>query len=274
MKKAAPVVLVLLALVVAFVVGKGGRSRESVVPLSRAVADHEKAIDRGVGLALPLSADEERRMGEELDKQMGSRDPGAAPGTPAASRAALWKELGLTAAASPLVTRYRGRYAFRVVKEGGLNAFAGPGGFVYGTEELVTKLAKDPDALLFVLGHEIGHIELGHTADSMRYRADRNDPASAALSGAASVGRLFVQLHFSSGQELEADAFAVHLLRSLKRDPAAGLRAFDILGLTADKATKRDPGQVAVEGLADYFSTHPGAWERRAALEREAANTR
>lgn len=274
MKKAAPALLVLLALGVAVAVGKGGSSRESVVPLSRVVADHEKAVDRTVALALPLSPDEERRMGERLDAQMRSGHSDPAPGTPEATRAALCKELGLTAAASSLVTRFRGRYEFRVIKGGGDNAFAVPGGFVYVTDELMAKLVKDPDAVLFVVGHEIGHVELGHTGDSVRYRVDRNDPASAVLSGAAGLARLFAQLHFSPGQELEADAFSVRLLRSLKRDPAAGLRAFDALGLTADKATKRDPGRVAIEGLSDYFSTHPGAWERRAALEREAANTR
>ena len=64
------------------------------------------------------------------------------------------------------------------------------------------------------------------------------------------------------------------LLRSLHRDPSAGLRTFDALGLTADKEIRRGPGEVAVEGLSDYFATHPGAWERRNALEREATLTR
>ncbi|MDD5302580.1 MAG: M48 family metalloprotease [Elusimicrobia bacterium] len=273
MKTAAPVVLVGLALATAFVVSRGGRSRESLLPVSRAVAEHEKALDRGTAVVFPLSADEERALGEKIDKDL-RRASEPPPGAPGASRAALWKELGLEAAGSPIVKRFRGRYEFRTAEHGGVNAFAVPGGFVYATGDLLEKLHTDPDALLFVLGHEIGHVELGHCADAYRLRAGAKDPLRAVLGGVILIPRLLASLHFSPSQELEADTYAALLLRTLKRDPAAGLRVFDALGLTADKATKRGPGEVAVEGLSDYFSTHPGSWERRAALEREVRKGR
>lgn len=269
MKKVAPFVLVAAALGAAFVVSRGGRSRESLLPVSRAVAEHAKGLDRGSAIVFPLSADEERAIGEKLDKDL--RGPEPAAGEAGAARAALWKELGLEAAGSPLVKRFRGRYEFRTTRHGRLNAFAVPGGFVYATDALLEKLQKDPDAVLFVLGHEIGHIELGHCADAYRLRAGAKDPLRALLGGVILIPRLLASLHFSPSQELEADAYAVRLLRSLKRDPAAGLRAFDALGLTADKDPRRGPGGVVVEGLSDYFRTHPGSSERRAALEREAA---
>lgn len=272
MKKLAPFVLVALALSAAYAVSRSGSSRESLLPLSRAVAEHAKAVDRGTAIVFPLSADEERRIGEELDR--GLRESDSAPGTPQATYAALWKELGLEAASSPLVTRFRGRYEFRMTAHGGVNAFAVPGGFVYATAALLKKLKNDPDAILFVLGHEIGHIELGHTADAYRLRAGAKDPLRALLGGVILVPRLLASLHFSASQELEADAYAAKLMRSRRHDASAGLRTFDALGLTTDKATKRGPGEVAVEGLADYFSTHPGSWERRAALEREVAKAR
>lgn len=272
MRTLAPFVLVALALSVAFVVGRGGRSRESLLPVSRAVAEHGKALDRGSAVVFPLSADEERAIGERMAKDLGSSAP--APGTTDASRAALWKELGLEAAGSPLVTRFRGRYEFRVADHRQVNAFAVPGGFVYATFGLLEKLHKDPDALLFTLGHEIGHIELGHCADAYRLRAGAKDPLRALLGGVILVPRLLAALHFSPSQELEADAFAARLLRSLKRDPAAGLRAFDALGLKAEDGRRRGPGEVVLEGLSDYFRTHPGSAERRAALEREARASR
>jgi predicted Zn-dependent protease len=265
-RKAAPAVLVVFALAAAVTVGRGGRSRESILPVSRVVAEHGKALDRGTAVVFPLSADEERRIGEEIDRGLREADP--APGTPAASRAALWKELGFEAASSSRVSRFRGRYEFRTTTQGRVNAFAVPGGFIYATQALLDNLAKDPEAILFVLGHEIGHIELGHAADAYRLRAGAKDPLRAVLGGVIMIPRLLASLHFSASQELEADAYAVRLLRSLRRDPAVGLRAFDALGLTADKDTKRGPGTVAAEGLTDYFSTHPGSWERRAALER------
>ena len=267
MRKALPFVVVSAALAVALLLSRaGGPSRESLLPLSRTLAEQEKGVDRAAGAAFPLSADEERRIGEDLDRGL-FVEP--ALGTPRVLTAARWREFGSTAASSPLVARFRGRYVFRTTPEGGVNAFALPGGFVYATEPLLQKLGDDGDALLFVLGHEIGHVELGHCADAYRLRAGASDPVRAVLGGVLSVGRIFAALHFSSAQELEADAFSVRLMRSLKRDPTAGLRVFDALGLPADSQTKRGPGEVAVEGMTDYFRTHPGSWERRAALARE-----
>jgi len=268
-KTFAPILVVGLALSAAFVVSRGSRSRESLLPVSRAVAEHAKGLDRGSAVVFPLSADEERAFGQKLADGLQSSQP--APGTIEASRAALWRELGQDAASSPLVQRFRGRYEFRTTIEGGINAFAVPGGFVYATAGLLSRLAADPDALLFVLGHEIGHIELGHCADAYRLRTGAKDPLRAVLGAAILLPRLLASLHFSPTQELEADAYAARLLRSRRRDPAAGMRVFDALGLTADTAVKRGPGEVVVEGLTDYFRTHPGSWERRAALEREAA---
>lgn len=272
MKQLAPFALVALALAAAFIVSRSGPSRESLLPMSRAVAEHGKALDRDTAVVFPLSADEERAIGERIDKDLRATEP--IPGTPGASRAALWKELGLEAAGSPLVERFRGRYAFRVSAYEEVNAFAVPGGFVYATGALLEKLQEDPDALLFVLGHEIGHIELGHCADRYRLRAGAKDPVRAVLGGVIMVPRMLASLHFSPSQELESDAYAVRLMRSLKRDPAAGLRLFDALGLKAEADTKRGPGEVASEGLSDYFRTHPGSWERRGALEREARASR
>ena len=252
MKRLFPAALLIAAVAVAVVVGRGGRSRESLLPLSRAVAEHEKALDRGAAVVFPLSAEEERGVGAGLDARLAP--PAAAPGTPEASAAALWRELGMEAASSSLVTRFRGRYEFRAVARGGVNAFALPGGFVYATTELLQRMRSDPDALLFVLGHEIGHIELGHCADAYRLRAGAKDPVRAVLGGVASVGRLFAELHFSASQELEADAYGARLLVSLNRDPASSLRAMDALGLRADDRTKRGPGGVADRMVYDSIS--------------------
>ncbi len=273
MKRAVPAFVVIAALGVSLLLSrKGSPSRESLLPLSRAAAEQAKGVDRAAGAAFPLSAEEERRIGEGMDRDLQSGRPAPAAADGAAD--ARWREVGGTAARSSLVTRFRGRYVFRTTPYDGVNAFAIPGGFVYGTLPLIKKLAGDEDALLYVIGHEIGHVELGHCADAYRLRAGDRDPITAVLGGALSVGRLFAEMHFSSTQELEADKFSLRLLRSLGRDPRAGPAHVRRAGLTADKETKRDPGTVAVEGLTDYFRTHPGAWERRAALEREIGEAR
>lgn len=233
-------------------------SRESVLPLSRAAGEHAKGVDRLSAAAFPLTPEEERAIGERL-----------APAGREHPLGARWREFGQDAASSPLVTRQRGRYEFRVAEGAGVNAFAMPGGFVYATPGLLERFARDEDALLFVLAHEIAHVELGHCADHYRLRSAKG---SMKYAGAVlTVPRVLAALHFSETQELEADAFAARLLSSRRRDPRAGLRALRALGLRADRRTKRGYGAVAVEAVGDYFSTHPGSWERLAALEREIA---
>ncbi|MFI5362913.1 MAG: M48 family metallopeptidase [Elusimicrobiota bacterium] len=268
MREQLPLVLAVAAAGAAFLVARAGPSRESVLPLSRAVADHEKGVDRASAVVFPLTAEEERSIGSEMARAFVDPSPASAPGSPAFAREALWREATGEAARSPLIQRFAGLYVFKVVENPSPNAFALPGGYVFATSALLERLAGDFDALMFVAGHEIGHVELGHTADAYRLRAQGRDPITVVIGGALSIPRLFAELHFSQTQELEADAFAVALLRSRGRDPRAGLRVFDALGLAKDAATKRGPDEIAVEGMTDYFRTHPGSWERRAALER------
>ena len=271
MRELLPLILAAAAAGTAFLVARAGPSRESVLPLSRSVAEQEKGLDRASAVVFPLSPEEERRAGEEMARAVRQADP-PVQGTPAATREAQWRESTGDAARSPLIKRFPGRYVFGVVADPSPNAFALPGGFVYITSGLLEKIGGDFDGLMFVAGHEIGHVELGHTADAYRLRAQGRDPITAVIGGVLSVPRLFAQLHFSPTQELEADAYSAALMRSLGRDPRAGLRVFDALGIPKDANTKRGPDEVALEGLTDYFNTHPGGWERRAALERAIGN--
>jgi Zn-dependent protease with chaperone function len=263
-KKILPIALVsLLAGAAALLtLRKGSPTRESLLPVLRTAQQHAKQLDRAGGLILPMSPEEERRIGRDLDSRLAGAPlpPGPIP--------AMARRLG----SAPLVVRFRGRYEFRTLPgQASVNAFALPGGFVYLLGGLTRRFAPDPDALAFVIAHEIGHVELGHCADAFRGGNWLDKAGLGALKGPERVLRVLAQLEFSETQELEADSFAVRLLRSVGRDPAAGLRALDLLGLAedADRATKRGPGKVALEGAADYLRTHPGGWERRNNLRHE-----
>ncbi|HVE14996.1 MAG TPA: M48 family metalloprotease, partial [Elusimicrobiota bacterium] len=150
-----------LAAAAGLLTARGGRSRESLLPALRAVQGEEKTLERLAGRALPVSVAEERRIGEAFD----ARVP-----RPADERSRAWEarlaELGGELSRSPSNRRLRRRYVFRVIaQDGSANAFTVAGGFVYVTAGLMRRVERDDDALRFVLGHEIGHSELGHCAD-------------------------------------------------------------------------------------------------------------
>jgi len=91
---------------------------------------------------------------------------------------------------------------------------------------------------LFVLAHELGHVELQHWDETERLylkwvpgavTPEQTDPVAGALGQDASG--------LAHRQELEADAFALNTLHALGRPWTDGLAAFMRLGVTQDTAT-------------------------------------
>lgn len=94
-----------------------------------------------------------------------------------------------------------------------------------GLMEMVTD-----DELLFVLGHEIGHLKAGHPAQ--RLRTGLTTGALAKAAGVAGGGRVptaqmgglvasAIKGQHSQAQEIEADDYGVRFLKENGRDPAA-----------------------------------------------------
>lgn len=231
------------AAVSATTAGAGGRV--SLIPLLRAGQEHAGRLERGAARALPVDADEERRLGERLAGAM----PGAVPD---AGLEALGRRLERTGLAS----RYAGRFEYRLIPGGTANAHAAPGGFVFVGQALGPLLEDDPARVSFVVAHELAHAELGHTADLVRYRtwADRFLPP---LGDAAQALRALPALAYSETQELEADALALEMLRRADLRPAAALEALERL-----LPQEWDPDGLLLQPLLDYPRTHPGRRER------------
>jgi len=155
-------------------------------------------------------------------------------------------------------------FSFRVTAEGQPNAFALPGGPVFLSASLLEMCQGQRDEIAFVLGHEMGHIVRRHTLDrivkdaalSLLLRHSSFRQASSAWLGRA--GRQALVCAYSREDELEADAFAVALIRTAGGDALAAER---LLG----KLARTNSGQGV--GLAgDYFATHPPFAERVANL--------
>jgi beta-barrel assembly-enhancing protease len=155
-------------------------------------------------------------------------------------------------------------FSFRVTAEREPNALALPGGPVFVSWPLLELCQGERDEIAFMLGHEMAHIARRHTLDRivkdaavsllLRQMASKQ-AASAWLSTA---GRQLLSRAFSREDELEADDFAVALIRTAGGDALAGERLLDKLA----QATSGPSGGMA----GDYFATHPPLTDRLANL--------
>ncbi|MEX0954397.1 MAG: M48 family metallopeptidase [Rhizobiaceae bacterium] len=134
----------------------------------------------------------------------------------------------------------------------GPNAFALPDGTLVLTDELV-ELADDEEAILGVLAHEIGHVELQHSLRQL-YRAAGVTGLIFLIGGDIGAGTedILIQgaalasLSYSRAAEAEADRYSVRLMLDAGRDPMAIVRFLELL---------RDRLHDTSE--ADFLSSHP-----------------
>jgi beta-barrel assembly-enhancing protease len=143
------------------------------------------------------------------------------------------------------------------------NTLALPGGAIFLSCPMLEICQGQRDEMAFLLGHEMGHIVRRHTLERivkdaavsllLRQTSGKN-AATAWLEGA---GRQVLTRAYSKEAELEADTFAVRLLKTAGGEEGAALRLLEKFAPLAIGA----PG-----GTGDYFATHPPVAERIAHL--------
>ena len=173
------------------------------------------------------------------------------------SRAALTEGFAGLAANTP---RGAGGYKLNFRDGGsiGPNAFALPDGNLVLTDQLVTMMKDDREAVFGVLAHEIGHVEREHSLRQL-YRAAGVTGLVLLIggdigNGAEDIlvqGAALMSLSYSRRQEAEADRYSVELMHRAGRDPAALARFFEAL---------RDRFHDTAE--TDFLSTHPATPQR------------
>ena len=150
-----------------------------------------------------------------------------------------------------------------------LNAFALPGGQIFITAGLLSKLQSEGQ-LAGILGHEIGHVIARHSAEQLAkakltqglssaagvatYDPDR--PASATGAVAAAAIAKLMTLKYGRDDELESDNWAVRFTAEAGYDPRAMIGVMKILG------AGREGG-----GTPEFFQTHPNPENRIERLE-------
>ena len=217
---------------------------------------------------LALTADQEVSLGLEAAPEM-ARQMGGEAG-PADPKARLVETVGRKVARDSDASRSPYSFDFHLLRDPEtLNAFALPGGQVFITYGLLTKL-QDEAQLAGVLGHEIGHVVNRHGAEHMATgqlgqlltmaagvaATDEQGRGQRAAMVAAMINQM-VQLEYSRSDELEADRAGMDYMAQAGYDPAAMLGVMRILAETSRGG--RAP---------ELLSTHPYPEERVEAIQR------
>jgi predicted Zn-dependent protease len=169
----------------------------------------------------------------------------------------------------------RGRdWRFRIVDAEVVNAFALPGGFVYVNRGLIER-AGSASELAGVLGHEIGHVLLRHSAERIE-KAEKTNLGVSVVCGltnicssdaarvAINVGGAALFARFSRKDELEADSAAVGILTRAGYDPQGIASMFTKLLETREQRP---------DLVAGWFASHPLEEDRITAVNRVVRTT-
>ncbi|SEL30504.1 Peptidase family M48 [Roseateles sp. YR242] len=144
----------------------------------------------------------------------------------------------------------------------GPNAFALPGGHIVVTDQLIELLRDQPDTVLGVLAHEIGHVR-GRHGMRMLVRASLGSTLAAMMVGdvsglMAGAPALLMSAEYSRQFEREADATARDWLINAGRSPRAMQVFFE-----------RIQGKYGKSRLLPIaFSSHPANEERMRFFDR------
>ncbi len=182
-------------------------------------------------------------------------------------------------AAAPFLTkliRDEITYTFSVVDDKAINAFSIPGGYIYVNTGLLDFVKSDKE-LEFVLGHEIGHIDLKHCSKNYTYAARAGD-FGGILTEAATLRLYHVYaLSFSEEMEYEADKYAMErMLQSGASTPEVLAFSEHMVeymksndGVVAEEQPENVPGAV-FNSIDNHFRSHPPSQARLDRLKRLA----
>lgn len=148
----------------------------------------------------------------------------------------------------------------------GANAFALPGGFMVMTDELVDLLKDQPDALVGVLAHELGHVEHRDGLD-MVVRASLISALVGVVLGDASgflatVPATLATQAYSRDTERRADAHAARVLHAAGIPPSAMAVFFERMLAEADSDAPSGDDEDEGVSLPIAIGSHPDHAER------------
>lgn len=170
--------------------------------------------------------------------------------------------------AAPLLqqrSRENIHFQFNVIDEPCVNAFAHLGGYIYVYRGLLEFMRSDAE-LEFVLGHEIGHVDLGHCKGQMTYVARAENIGGQLGANLAGLAYRALAAGHTKDHEFEADAFAYRAMRQLGRSHDEGMALLRHFAAKFPQPktprSSSDPMSQTMQAISRHFSTHPPIQER------------
>lgn len=215
-------------------------------------------VDAGKDLtkAATLSDGEVKQLASEASKAYDGANKVAPPSSPYAKRLAkITKGMKIDGKIKPTIKVY-------LVTD--VNAFAMADGTVRVFAGLMDKMTDDE--VRYVIGHEIGHVNLGHSKKALQtaYATSAARKAGSATGGGiatlsqSALGDLaekLVHAQYSQSNESDADLYALKFMKANKYDQKAAVSALRKL----EKMYGND---------SSVFSSHPAPGDRADALEK------
>lgn len=175
--------------------------------------------------------------------------------------------------ARPLLERRRRKaidYHFSVLDSPELNAFSTLGGYVYVNRGLLDTIGDDRE-LEFVIGHEIGHVDLGHCAQNVAYLIRGHEMAGDLAGSVVQLLYKAMELGYSEDKEFAADEYSLRRLLEMGRDRRDSLRALQRFQTPRGSAEPRGGSggwpDDAARAIENHFRSHPSAIDRMHRLE-------
>jgi beta-barrel assembly-enhancing protease len=161
------------------------------------------------------------------------------------------------------------RFDFHVLRDDQtVNAFALPGGQIFITVGLLSKLSSE-DQLAGILGHEVGHVVHRHSAQQMATSSFFQGLAGAATAasggyGGSEIANYVAQIKmmkFGRDDELESDDFGVQYMIGSGYNPNSMIEVMEILAEAGGGEMDRD----------EFMSSHPSPANRVAKIKEHIA---
>lgn len=161
---------------------------------------------------------------------------------------------------------------YKVYLDKTVNAFAMADGTIRFYSGLMDLM--NDDELLFILGHEIGHVKEGHISKATRIAAAASgvrkgvastDSIAGDLAAGAAGGLLqkLVNMQFSQSQEYEADEYGVNFMKRHGYNVDGAITSFNKLAKLGSSGS----------GIDNLFSSHPTSKSRSEALAKIIGNS-